>query len=59
MGTPIIEITFKKLKSYKIFDKIVLDTESDKIIKATKYLGFDFIIKRLNLYLMTQPQHMM
>ena len=46
LGTPIIEITFKKLKSYKIFDKIVLDTESDKIIKATKYLGFDFIIKR-------------
>ncbi len=46
LGTPIIEITFKKLKSYKIFDKIVLDTESEKIIKATKYLGFDFIIKR-------------
>ena len=46
LGTPIIEITFNKLKSYKIFDKIILDTESEKIIKATSHLNFDLIIKR-------------
>ena len=46
LGTPIIEITFKKLKSFKIFDKIILDTESEKIIKATSHLNFDLIIKR-------------
>ena len=46
LGTPIVEITFNKLKSYKIFDKIILDTESEKIIKATSHLNFDSIIKR-------------
>jgi len=46
LGTPMIEITFNKLKSYKIFDKIILDTESEKIIKATNHLSFDSIIKR-------------
>ena len=46
LGTPIIELTFKKLKSFKIFDKIVLNTESKKIIDATRHLQFDSIIQR-------------
>lgn len=46
LGKPIIEITYRKLKSFKIFDKIILNTESKKIINKTKYLNFDLIIRR-------------
>ena len=43
---PIIEITFRKIKSFKVFDQIILSTDSEKIIKKCSNLNFDQIIKR-------------
>ena len=43
---PIIEITFNKLKSFKIFDKIILSTDSEKIINKCSNIKFDLVIKR-------------
>lgn len=43
---PILEVTYKLLKSFKIFDKIVLSTDSQKIIKVCSDLQFDEVIKR-------------
>ena len=48
----LIEISFEHAKKSKIFDKIVLSTDSDLIIKKCKKLSFDLIIKRPN-YLAT------
>ena len=45
-GEPIIKKTFTLLKSFKIFDKIILSTESNKIINVCKNFGFDQIIIR-------------
>ena len=59
LGKPIIEITYRKLKSFKIFDKIILNTESKKIINKTKYLNFDLIIRRKKNCLMIIYQLLM
>lgn len=45
-GKPIIRITYEILKKTKIFDKIVLSTEDEKISKICKNFGFTNIIKR-------------
>tara|TARA_E500000178_G_C17012477_1_gene751215 strand:+ start:19 stop:723 length:705 start_codon:yes stop_codon:yes gene_type:complete len=45
-GAPILKVTYKLLKSFKIFDKIILSTDSQKIIKVCSDLQFDDIIKR-------------
>ncbi|MBD1161750.1 hypothetical protein IDH30_05635 [Pelagibacterales bacterium SAG-MED15] len=45
-GEPIIKKTFTLIKSFKIFDKIILSTDSGKIINVCKNLGFNQIIIR-------------
>lgn len=45
-GTPILKKTLDKLNSYKIFDYIILSTDSVKIIKMAKKYNIDIIIKR-------------
>ncbi len=45
-GQPIIKKTFSLLKSFKIFDKIILSTDSGKIINVCKNFGFNQIILR-------------
>lgn len=45
-GEPIIKKTFTLLKSFKVFNKIILSTESSKIINVCKNFGFDQIIVR-------------
>ena len=42
----LIEISFEQAKKTKIFDKIILSTDSDSIIKKSKSLSFDLIVKR-------------
>ena len=43
---PMIEWAFRILKKSKIFNKVVLTSENDKILKLGKKLGFDVLIKR-------------
>lgn len=43
---PIIKWTLDILKKSKIFDKIVLTSDSKKILKIGKSIGFDILIKR-------------
>jgi pseudaminic acid cytidylyltransferase len=45
-GKPIIERTFNLLKSFKIFDKIILNTDSKKIIRVCSKLKFDKVVQR-------------
>lgn len=45
-GEPIIKKTLTLIKSFKIFDKIILSTESSKIINICKNFGLDQIIIR-------------
>ena len=46
LGKPIIKVTLDILKKSKIFDKIVLTTEDEKISRICKNFGFNDIIKR-------------
>jgi|TARA_B100000315_G_C14528985_1_gene565227 pseudaminic acid cytidylyltransferase len=43
---PIIEWTFKILKSSKLFNKIILTSDNTGILNLGKKLGFDILIKR-------------
>ena len=43
---PLIFYTINQAKKSKIFNKIVISSDSDKIIKYTKTLDIDFFIKR-------------
>jgi pseudaminic acid cytidylyltransferase len=43
---PIIELTYKILKKSKIFNLIILSSDSPKICKLGKKIGFDFILLR-------------
>jgi len=43
---PIIEKTFETIKKSKIFDEIVLSSDSKKILKLGQRIGFDQLIKR-------------
>ena len=43
---PILEINYNKLKKTKIFDKIILSSESNRIQKLSKKIGFDLVINR-------------
>ena len=45
-GKPIIYWTYKIIKNSKIFQNIVLSSDSEKILKVGKKIGFDFLIKR-------------
>ena len=45
-GKPIIYWTYKIIKKSKIFQNIVLSSDSEKILKVGKKIGFDFLIKR-------------
>lgn len=45
---PMMEWTFKFLKKSKLFQKIVLTSESEKILRLGKKIGFDILIKRPN-----------
>ena len=45
-GKPIIYWTLRSLKNFKIFDKIYISTDSEKIINIVKKFGFkDFILR--------------
>ena len=43
---PILEINYKNLKKTKIFHKIILSTESNRIKMLSKKIGFDYVIDR-------------
>lgn len=43
---PILEINFNNLKKTKIFDKIILSSDSNRIQKLSKKIGFDYVIDR-------------
>ena len=43
---PILEINYSNLKKTKIFDKIILSSESNRIQKLSKKIGFDLVINR-------------
>ena len=43
---PIIEWTFRIIKKSNIFQKIVLSSESNRILNLGRRLGFDILIKR-------------
>ena len=43
---PIIKWTFETLQRSKIFSKIIVSTESEKIIKVCKKIGIKFFIRR-------------
>ena len=45
-GKPIIYWTYKIVKKSKCFQKIVLSSDSDKILNIGKKIGFDILIKR-------------
>lgn len=45
-GKPIIYWTYKIIKKSNIFQNIVLSSDSEKILKLGKKIGFDFLIKR-------------
>ena len=42
----LIEISFKQAKNSKIFNKIILSSDSEQMIKIANKLGFDLVIKR-------------
>ena len=42
---PILKITFEIIKKSKLFDLIVLSSDSDRILKIEK-IGFDILSKR-------------
>lgn len=46
LSVPMISITLKKLKKSKIFKKIIVTSDSDKILKIAKTNGADILIKR-------------
>jgi pseudaminic acid cytidylyltransferase len=46
MSEPMISITLNKLKNSKIFKKIVVTSDSNKILKIAKTYGADILIKR-------------
>jgi pseudaminic acid cytidylyltransferase len=46
ISEPMISITLKKLKKSKIFKKIVVTSDSDRILKIAKTYGADILIKR-------------
>jgi pseudaminic acid cytidylyltransferase len=46
LSSPMISITLKKLKKSKIFKKIIVTSDSDKILKIAKTHGADILIKR-------------
>ncbi len=49
-GKPIIYWTLRSLKNFKIFDKIYISTDSEKIINIVKKFGFkDFILRNKTL----------
>ena len=43
---PILKINYNNLKKIKIFDKIILSSESSRIQKISKKIGYDLIINR-------------
>ena len=43
---PIIELTFKILKKINIFNLIILSSDSSKICKLGKKIGFDLVLRR-------------
>ena len=43
---PILKITFEIIKKSKLFDLIVLSSDSDRILKIGKKIGFDILSKR-------------
>lgn len=43
---PIIELAFKIARRSKLFDKIIITTDSNKVLKLGKKIGFDILIKR-------------
>lgn len=47
---PIIEWAFIIAKKSKLFDKIILTSDSDKILKLGKKIGFDILVKRPKKY---------
>jgi pseudaminic acid cytidylyltransferase len=46
LSEPMISITLKKLKKSKIFKKIIVTSDSDKILRIAKTYGADILIKR-------------
>ncbi len=46
LGKPIIYYSIKILKKTKLFDKIVLSTNSEKIAKISKKYGVNHVVKR-------------
>ena len=45
-GSPILKVTSDIIKSFKIFDKIVLTTDNQKIFRLSSNYKFDLLIKR-------------
>ena len=45
-GKPILQWTYEIIKKSKIFNKIVLTSDSDQILNIGKKIGFDILIKR-------------
>jgi pseudaminic acid cytidylyltransferase len=45
-GKPILELTYDILKKSKLFNKIILSSDSNKILRLGKNIGFDILIKR-------------
>jgi pseudaminic acid cytidylyltransferase len=45
-GKPMLQWTYEIVKKSKIFDKIVLTSDSDQILNIGKKIGFDILIKR-------------
>ena len=45
-GKPILELTYDILKKSKLFNKIILSSDSNEILRLGKNIGFDILIKR-------------
>lgn len=45
-GKPMLQWTYEIIKKSKIFNKIVLTSDSDQILNIGKKIGFDILIKR-------------
>jgi len=45
-GKPILQWTYETIRKSKIFDKIVLTSDSDEVLNIGKKIGFDILIKR-------------
>ena len=48
-GKPLIEWTFNLAKKIKLFDKIILSTDSEKIINIAKKKKLKYLLKDLKI----------